>query len=141
MTTLQNSYTVPMTLDEWVQCVPWLKDDPLADDIVKCAFVAYGDGTIAKKPRDGMVRLSVPRFLDLLNDRVATWRVEELGGVKEEDCNSWIIECGQKICVGFFLDGSVTIGIHYDYASIPLHISIFTDLLALIRMLTPPSND
>jgi hypothetical protein len=85
--------------------------------------------------------IPVSHFLDLMRDRIVPWRVEELGGVKEEDCNSWIIECGQKICVGFFLDGSVTISIHYDYASIPLHISTFTDLLALIRMLTPPSND
>ena len=79
MTTLGNSYTVPMTLEEWVQCVPWLKDDPMAEYVAKCAFVVYGNGKIAKEPRKGMVRLSVPRFLDLWHDRIVLWRLEEVG--------------------------------------------------------------
>lgn len=137
MTTLQNSYTVPMTLDEWVQCVPWLKDDPLADDIEKCAFVAFfafGDYTIAEKPRDGMVRVSVPRFLDLMNDRIVPWRLEEVGfvhsvrGIYELNVNPhghFTVE----YCEGFvYVSAGRT------------SITTFTDLLKLIRMLTPPSN-
>ena len=135
MTTLGNSYTVPMNLEEWVQCVPWLKDDPLADDIAKCVFVAYGDGTIAKEPREGMLRVSVPRFLDLMNDSIVPWRLEEVGfvhsvrGIYELNVNPhghFTLE----YCEGFvYVSAGRT------------SITTFTDLLTLIRMLTPNNNE
>ena len=134
MTTLGNSYTVPMTLEEWLQCIPWLKDVPIADEIDKCAFVAFGDGTIAKEPREGIVRLSVPRFLDLLHDRIVPWRLEEVGfmhtvrGIYELNVNPqghFTLE----YCEGFvYVSAGRT------------SITTFTDLLTLIRFLTPPSK-
>jgi hypothetical protein len=135
MTTLQNSYTVPMTLEEWVQCVPWLSEDELAHEIAKCAFVAFGDYTVATKPRDGMVMVSVPRFLDLMNDSIVPWRLEEVGfihsvrGIYELNVNPhghFTLE----YCEGFvYVSAGRT------------SITTFTELLELIRMLTPPSND
>ena len=134
MTTLGNSYTVPMTLEEWLQCIPWLKDDPMAEDVAKCAFVAFGDGTIANEPREGMVRLSVPRFLDLLNDRIVPWRLEEVGfmhtvrRIYELNVNAqghFTLE----YCEGFvYVSAGRT------------SITTFTDLLTLIRFLTPESK-
>ena len=117
-----------------MQCVPWLKDDPLADDIEKCAFVALGNGTIAEKPREGMVRVSVPRFLDLMNDGIVPWRLDEVGfipsvrGIYELNVNPhghFTLE----YCEGFvYVSAGRT------------SITTFTELLELIRMLTPPSK-
>ena len=143
MTTLQNSYTVPMNLDEWEQCVPWLKNDPLADDIAKCAFVAFvafGDYTIAEKPREGMVRVSVPRFLDLMNDSIVPWRVEEHGFNNpfgdtytlrlEHDWDGIIVTRVVRVIGG-------KVSVNGDDVNIPT----FTELLKLIRMLTPNNNE
>ena len=141
MTTLGNSYTVPMTLEEWVQCVPWLKDDPIAEDVAKCAFVAFGDGKIAKEPREGMVRLSVPRFLDLLHDRIVPWRLEEVGFVNLYlNKNVWKLQfrltslvCNTEMNITS-IEGECG-------EEIPLNITTFTDLLTLIRMLTPNTKN
>ena len=121
-----------------MQCVPWLKDVPIADEIDKCAFVAFyafGEYTVATKPNDGMVRVSVPRFLDLMQDRIVPWRLEEVGfvhtvrGIYELNVNPqghFTLE----YCEGFvYVSAGRT------------SITTFTDLLTLIRFLTPKSND
>jgi hypothetical protein len=138
MTTLENSYTVPMTLDELVQCVPWLKDDPMAEDVAKCAFVAFGDGTIAKEPRDGMAEIPVPKFIDLLNDRITPWRLEEVGFF--DHVTQFIGLFGSSHIHFTKSSGSVTITPFDHGKGINVYPTTFTDLLTLIRSLTPNTN-
>ena len=144
MTTLDKSYTVPMTLEEWVQCVPWLKDDPIADEIDKCAFVAFyafGEYTVATKPNDGMVRVSVPRFLDLLHDRITPWRLEEIGGQRYGNNNFYGINLPEHRCVIVHFENRVLVDARQldKGLNIP-NITTFNDLLTLIRFLTPNTN-
>ena len=142
MTTLENSYCVPRTVKEWVECVPWLNDDPLAkppNDISKCSFVAFADGTISKEPREGMTELPVHRFLDLLHDRIVPWRLEERGFNNpfddtytlrlEHDWDGIIVTRVIRVIGG-------KVSVNGD----DVNVTTFTDLLTLIRMLTPPSN-
>ena len=109
----------------------------MANEIDKCAFVAFyafGEYTVATKPRDGMVRVSVPRFLDLMHDKITSWRLEEVGfvhtvrGIYELNVNPhghFTLE----YCDGFvYVSAGVT------------SITTFTDLLKLIGFLTPPSK-
>lgn len=148
MTTLQNSY-----------CVPKMNEER---SLISEALTEYNHGVLFQfrqfKENQcavsdytfsiaettaiecGKELVSVHKFLDLLHDRIAPWRLEEVGGEQSEDGNAWLIECGQIICVGFYSDGGVSVSIHYDYASIPAYITTFTDLLTLIKFLTPPAQ-
>lgn len=151
MTTLDNSYCVPKTKEDWAL----LGRGESHNFAIKGdrAFYAYDIDEGDNPYRIAMILLKdignhdwltneipVPHFLDLVHNRIAPWRLEEVGGEQSEDGNAWLIECGQIICVGFYSDGGVSVSIHYDYASIPAYITTFTDLLTLIKFLTPPAQ-
>jgi hypothetical protein len=145
MTTLQNSYTVPMTVEEWAQLVGII---PIGyrschqKDAVSY-FVHGNKGYVADFLPEDRTEIPVSRFLDLLHDRITPWRLDEIGW-NFVDCKvsyhefkpndkvtlSWS-EKNKDAGVAFELDDDATW----------IYITTFTDLLALIRMLTPPSND
>ena len=79
------------------------------------------------------VEVSVEKFLDLLHDRIAPWRLEEVGfrkiaGVYQQDS-------GLNV---FFNDDVIESYINCDGDCIDTYITTFTELLTLIRFLTPP---
>jgi len=77
--------------------------------------------------------VNMEQFMDALNDRLKPWRLEAVGYVKAEDggeCWESPEYVGCRVCVGFFEDGSVSVNLHVDYASIPLEIDKLKDLEA-----------
>ena len=142
MTTLENSYCVPRTVEEWVKCIPWLFEDELVHEIVGKAFVAFGDGTISKEPRKGMTELPVSRFLDLLNDRIVPWILAENGFEQHPTWNNtYELDIDEQTIAVSFRNGKIEVEAITDEDS-PLccYLSTFTDLLTLIKFLTPETR-
>ena len=144
MTTLENSYCVPRTVEEWDMLYPnanWQGQYPSEG-----LHVYWNDNGkhLASWPNEDPNRTEIPvaRFLDLTHDRICPWRLEEVGWefidrifpyyyFKPNDkvILSWS-EKQQDAGVGFELADDATW----------VNITTFTDLLTLIRMLTPPSR-
>lgn len=133
MTTLENSYCVPRTVEEWDTFglirltghkVMWLGGEP---SLVCGEF----------KER---TEIPVSRFFDLLHDRIVPWRLVEQGFNNpfgdtytlrlEHDWDGIIVTRVVRV-----IGGKVSVN------GEDVNVTTFTDLLTLIRMLTPPSND
>lgn len=142
MTTLENSYCVPRTVEEWdmLMDMDTMCDNDNGTKIMSTKF----NETIAGPYHDmGGTEIPVPRFLDLLHDRIVDWRLEEVGWEfvdrifpyyhfkpNEKVTLSWS-EKQQDAGVGFELADDETW----------VNITTFTDLLTLISFLKPDSND
>ena len=95
---------------------------------------------------NGLNRIPVPRFLDLLHDRIVPWRLEEIG-FQSPVLAKWKYELTLKHVWGEepFKKPSLR-RIRFDKGEMsldnqPINISKFTDLLSLIRFLTPPPEE
>lgn len=129
MTTLENSYCVPKG-EEWDifglipltgHKVMWLGGEP---SLVSGTF-------------NDRTEIPVSHFIDLLHDRIVPWRLEEVGFKPWPNSNTpasmlWENEAQYTIEV-------IVESVYVNSAS--FNITTFTDLLTLIRMLTPPSNN
>lgn len=136
MTTLENSYCRPKTEEEWEMIYPnasWLGLYPSKESHV------YFDGTgkyLASGPNENTNRNEIPvqHFLDLLNDSIVPWRLEELNFNPTSNYNT---VSGKKQWMYWKEDLIIT----PEYASAGggsrLYPSTFTDLLTLIRFLSP----
>ena len=137
MTRLDNSYCVPNTEDEW-SAIDAL--NPRIELRMKGAFVytlkEHGKRRlwVCHREKGNAKEIPVSKFLDLYHDRIAPWRLEEVGfehghELKLAHCN-----------VLFWSGDGDDIDIDKDGSLIPVNITTFTELLTLIRFLTPPSN-
>lgn len=133
MTTLQNSYCVPKTEDEWRKVMP------AAIGKVSFGAVWFAHGSLhninpAQLEYGGRTEIPVQHFLDLLHDRIAPWRLKEVGFVPFPDEHNTAMMRWEN-------DAQYTVeviggGVYVNNAS--YNITTFTDLLTLIKFLTPP---
>lgn len=132
MITIDNSYCVPRTVEEWDAFglipltghkVMWLGGEP---SIVSGTF-------------DDRTEIPVSRFLDLLHDRIVPWRLEEIG------FNNPLGDTYKLRLSHDWDDVIVTrmirvIGGRVSVNGDDVNVATFADLLTLIRLLTPPSK-
>ena len=137
MTRLDNSYCVPITDEEWA-AIDAL--NPRIELRIKGKFVytlkEHGKRRLwlCHRKKGNAKEIPVSRFLDMWHDRIVQWRLQEVGfvhsvrGIYELNVNPhghFTLE----YCEGFvYVSAGRT------------SITTFTELLELIRMLTPPSN-
>lgn len=132
MTTIDNSYCVPRTVNERAMFPHLLTQEHFG---VYCdkdyGVLCFDEGDWI---HENGTEIPVSRFLDILHDRIMPWRLEDAGFVdpfkttrRRFIAEFHTIDVDEQNVVR--LDGGYT------------YITTFTDLLTLIRMLTPPSND
>lgn len=149
MTTLENSYCVPRTEEEWFElglkphiyadksAVFWSKDNPYNNGI---------SGPInphllrAQKKS----KVSVDKFLDLIHDRIVPWRLEEVGFLSPFDAPIYrlltpnhIIHVETRAESGGPFNPNDIVRVDGGETS----ITTFTELLTLIKLLTPPTKN
>ena len=121
MTTLDNTYCRPTTEAEW---------DLLPNRDLWCRNenAVFGAIDFSKQKVSGKTEISVQQFIDLLEDRIVPWRLEEVGF--EKAIEIYFYEIGISN-IAFYPEGRVTFGTpEQDF-----NIKTFTDLLTLIRFL------
>jgi hypothetical protein len=145
MTTLENSYCVPRTVEEWDMLYPkanWLGQYPCEHSHVYSS--CGGHKYLASWPNDDPNKTEIPvsHFLDLLHDRIAWWRLEEVGFLEDDD-DTWCLntESSQVRCYGDVIIDRIVLWPDYAEYSSNIYITTFTDLLTFIRMLTPPPEE
>lgn len=139
-TTLDNSYCVPKTAEEWRKVMP------AAIGKVSFGAVWFAHGSlhnINQKQLEygGRTEITVPKFLDLFHDRITGWRLEEVGfsewinlsSIYELDINE---SCGRLRVYSDRDQLSVSMDVGND--GVCFYPTTFTDLLTLIKFLTPP---
>lgn len=134
MTTLENSYCVPNN-SQWEELIGYAPDR----DTVICAVYDAEMGILDANADEVkcLTEIPVSRFQDLLHDRIVGWRLEEVGFVKSNNSHRLQVS-----------DYSVDWVWSYNFAMVTgprgfsdfKGITTFTDLLTLIRMLTPNTN-
>ena len=135
MTTLENSYCVPRAVEECkaLRVKVIYKGTPICKSWRGDLLAQYTDNDRTEIP--------VPHFLDLLHDRIAGWRLEDAKFDKHPKDNKYALKCdGSSVIVDFEFGVDVFAYCKPNIILFP-NITTFTDLLTLIRMLTPPSND
>ena len=153
MTTLQNSYCVPKTVEEWSN----LGMNPLPEhmgvigtpDGIGICIGVFRDGKPRRRKNliidnpDDFKSCTANQIIDLLHDRIVPWRLEEIG-FQSPVLAKWKYELTLKHVWGEepFKKPSLR-RIRFDKGEMsldnqPINISKFTDLLSLIRFLTPP---
>ena len=144
MTTLENSYCVPRTVEEWSLCLNG--DIPSMINQTHIAFFHAGELSSAnengfwwKDRKDGKTEIPVPHFIDLLHDRIVPWRLEEIG------FNNPLGDTYKLRLSHDWDDVIVTrmirvIGGRVSVNGDDVNVATFADLLTLIRLLTPPSK-
>lgn len=139
MTTLENSYCVPRTVEEW----DIFGLTPLTGHKV---MWLGGEPTLVSGTFNDRTEIPVPRFLDLMHDRIVPWKLEEIG-FQSPVLAKWKYELTLKHVWGEepFKKPSLR-RIRFDKGEMsldnqPINISKFTDLLSLIRFLTPPPEE
>ena len=121
MITLDNTYCRPTTEAEW---------DLLPNRDLWCRNenAVFGAIDFSKQKVSGKTEIPVQHFIDLLEDRIVPWRLEEVGF--EKAIEIYFYEIGISN-IAFYPEGRVTFGTpEQDF-----NIKTFTDLLTLIRFL------
>lgn len=144
MTTLENSYCVPRD-SEW---------DKFGLINLNGNIIIWRSGTwTISDPTvpQGYSEIPVQHFIDLVEDRISAWRLREVEfrSTNTNDNASNVFFRGMSYMASIhvsYIDGKLhDISIEpcggEDVASIDeLNISTFTDLLTLIKFLTPPTK-
>jgi len=150
MTTLENSYCVPKTEEEW-SLMTELHGLQILSDVTFEQFKSYivqnrylglafisGKTDFFRGSKDGAQEIPVQHFIDLAEDRISSWRLEEVGFTNRifrcdldlaHEWNGFIVK--RKIveqCGMIKLNGEDT------------SITTFTELLTLIKFLTPQTK-
>ena len=134
MTTIDEVYCVPRTVEERAMFPHLLTEEHFGVYFDK----DYGELCFDKDEvhHRNLTEIPVPRFLDLLHDRIVPWRLEEIGfDISLRDYHKTV---GSAIVSAE--DDEVVIWHVNQRIVIPIYITAFTDLMALIRMLTPPTE-
>jgi hypothetical protein len=144
-TTLENSYCIPGTVDECEAlgvhggCVGYaVMWDPIIDGIA-----AYGADEVGDDSR----KVSVEQHLDMTRNRIAVWRLEDLGWEVDHDddgIHSVYKQLDGCAIVYFPTIGKVTLNVQDGNVVIPVSfegIDTFTDLMTLERLKAPKSDE
>lgn len=143
MTKIENSYCVPNN-SQWEELIGYAPDR----DTVICAVYDAEMGILDANADEVkcLTEIPVPRFLDLMHDRIVPWKLEEIG-FQSPVLAKWKYELTLKHVWGEepFKKPSLR-RIRFDKGEMsldnqPINISKFTDLLSLIRFLTPPPEE
>lgn len=136
MTTIDKVYCSPKTDEEWMSLLGYIP----SDSCTRCVYYEdFGMLEIDSENEDlvnfdGMSEIEVSKFLDLAHDRITPWRLRELDFKMTP---SYSMVNGEKQWM--YWKGTLTVTT--DYASAgggsPLYLKTFTDLLTLIKFLTP----
>ena len=123
MKTLENTYCRPTTEAEW-DLLPnrdlWCRNED----------AVFGAIDFSKQKVSGKTEIFVQHFIDLLEDRICKWRLEEVGFVSHQfndDCR--IFQLANKscnLCICIYYDGTFEICLQQDSAEIRLKITTFT---------------
>lgn len=128
MKTLENTYCRPTTEAEW-DLLPnrdlWCRNED----------AVFGAIDFRKQKVSGKTEISVQRFIDLLEDSICVWRIEEFG-FKELAKGVWSwSDDGHQILISFERELNVMLS-YSDQGMIPLcGVQTFSNLLTLIRFL------
>lgn len=168
MTTLDNSFAVLRTLEEWTIIAPLFSQESgyyasieeWMTDFIRCGHVNLSKiNSILNIDAEtyGRTEIPVTHFLDLLHDRICAWRLEEVGFRKyimeidgilfstphEQDyiLKIGIAEVGVRIENDKFFAASLSVGDCVEQYFVLAHgITTFTELLQQIKFLTPPQK-
>ena len=148
MTTLENSYCVPNN-SQWVELTGYVPNRDTAIYAVYDAEMGILDACDGEV--NYLTEIPVQHFIDLVEDRITPWRLEEVSfrSTNPNDSASNV----------FFKRMSYMASVHVSYMDGKLHdisiepygseevasidelnISTFTELLNLIKFLTPPTK-
>lgn len=151
MTTLENSYCVPKNSKEWkalLLCNATMRNCIRIRNRGQIAFLQITPLiTLMDADKDEFhfgdrKEIPVQHFIDLVEDRISSWRLEEVGFkvdhtkrhvLKVEDSNDEIVIGVNSMQVVFFY-------FEHGMESKTTSITTFTDLLTLIKFLTPPTK-
>jgi len=145
MTTLENSYCVP-TKEQWdkiqetepkgyINLIGYYQEDDVI--IVEWDHIDAGFMILSKKRSDVQDRkeISVQHFVDLVDDRISSWRLEEFGFNNKLE----LFVQGFNLTVAPSEKPYVYIEVSH-HADMDFNITTFTELLTLIKFLTPPTT-
>lgn len=144
MTTIDEVYCVPRTVEERAMFPHLLTEEHFGVYFDK----DYGELCFDKDEvhHRNLTEIPVTHFFDLLHDRIVPWRLEEIG-FQSPVLAKWKYELTLKHVWGEepFKKPSLR-RIRFDKGEMsldnqPINISKFTDLLSLIRFLTPPPEE
>ena len=157
MTTLQNSYCVPKTVEEWSN----LGMNPLPEhmgvigtpDGIGICIGVFRDGKPRRRKNliidnpDDFKSCTANQIIDLLHDRIVPWRLEEVGFVNRY-AGTYVLNLEHAWMNKY--DGGVIVTRAIRFNAVdeqvalsgePINITTFTDLMELIRMLTPNNTE
>ena len=150
MTTLENSYCVPKTEGEWIMLAPYYPQelrhyDSIKEwmhDFTRCGhvnFMKFYPNLGVSANNHGRTEIPVQHFVDLVEDKITPWMLEEVNYVKEDDSNAWFCNdyMGCVIVVGFYSDESITVCLHVNCQVVPLEITRFSQLIEQQNRLKP----
>jgi hypothetical protein len=128
MTTLDNAYCRPTTEAEW---------DLLPDRDLWCRNedAVFGAIDFSKQKVSNKTEIHVQHFIDLIEDRICAWRLEEVGFVNKYD-SDYVYSIDNRTDLYIMLNYNfIRSRYNSDEVDIPVNIKTFTDLLTLIRFL------
>ena len=129
MTTLQKVYCTPTTQEEFDKF-----------GLIKLSghkvMILAGEPTLVKGDYPDRTEIPVQHFLDLLDDRIVGWRLEEIGFSEKSNIEGerfLIIRNDTNTDVWFLRANNGIV----SFSDKTLNITTFADLLTLIRFLSP----
>ena len=128
MKTLENTYGRPITEAEW-DLLPnrdlWCRNED----------AVFGAIDFRKQKVSGKTEIFVQHFIDLLEDKIVPWRLEEVGFVNKYD-SDYVYAIDNRTDLYIMLNYNfIRSRYNSDEVDIPVNIKTFTDLLTLIRFL------
>ena len=128
MTTLENSYCVPRD-SEW---------DKFGLINLNGNIIIWRSGTwTISDPTvpQGYSEIPVQHFIDLVEDRISSWRIKEYQASKGVRDGFWnVFYISQSHLISVEQDGS------FNLNGRKVYLDTFTDLLTLIKFLTPTTK-
>lgn len=135
MTTLENSYCVPKTEEEWALLNPNLRMMAKWPDMAAYKKPNKSVDAIGIEDIRGMQEIPVQHFVELVEDSPSTWRIKEYQASKGVRDGFWhVFYISQSHVISVEQDGS------FNLNGRKVYITTFTDLLTLIKFLTPPTK-
>jgi hypothetical protein len=90
----------------------------------------------------GRIEVTVSKFLDLLEDRIAPWRLEEIGFRDMPTISNkgrWILRLENGMNIIIFEDMIPFLEVSYNELK-EIYATTFSELEMLIKFLTPPKQ-
>lgn len=138
LTTIDKVYCRPKNEEEWKMVEPYggiyePNDSVVFDYDGVCLIIPDNDDDFVKDI-ERRTEIPVKHFIDLFEDRIVPWRLEEVGFSKQIDGYQSI---SFEDCSVHVFHGSIktSITVQVELSDIELNISTFTELLQLLKFL------